>query len=122
MYWRAVVAVSLFFWVLIAQYVYRESKREGRSSPKLRGIFWGVLGVAGAVIYLVHIRERDKKRLAWLGLSILLFTVWAIGTIGLWGLGSGFYLWADLFAGIFILYWQFNLETVVPDEQPVGFP
>jgi uncharacterized membrane protein YdjX (TVP38/TMEM64 family) len=42
---------------------------------------------------------------------MLLFALWAVGTFGLWGLNGGFYLWAGLFAGAFILYWQFNLET-----------
>lgn len=106
-----------FFWALIGQYVYREAKREDRSLPKLRAIFWGILGIAGAIGYVAHIREREKKRLAWLGFAIVLFTLWVVGTIGLWGLNSGFYLWAALFTGIFILYWQFNLETVKPDEQ-----
>lgn len=61
------------FWVLIGQYAYREAKKENRSSPKLRGIFWGVFGIAGAATYLAHIQEQEKNRLAWLGFSILLF-------------------------------------------------
>lgn len=109
----------LFFWVLIGQYVYREAKKENRSSPKLRGAFWGVLGVVGAVTYLAHIRDRQKNQLAWLGVSILLFAVWAVGTFGLWGLSGGFRLWASLFAGVSILYWQFNLETVASENRPV---
>lgn len=116
MNWFPYGLVFLFFWVLIGQYVYREAKREDRSSPTLRGVFWGVYGVVGAVTYLAHIRTREKRRLAWLAFSLVLFAVWGIGTFGLWGLSSGFYLWADLFAGIFILYWQFNLETVVVED------
>ncbi|WP_345890570.1 hypothetical protein [Halorhabdus amylolytica] len=119
MYWIAVGLVCLFFWALIGKYVYREAEREDRPSPKLRAVFWGILGIAGAIIYVAHIREREKKRLAWLGFAIILFTLWAIGTVGLWGLSSGFYLWADLFVGMFVLYWQFNLETVKPDEQAI---
>jgi hypothetical protein len=42
---------------------------------------------------------------------MVLFALWAVGTFGLWGLNGGFYLWAGLFAGAFILYWQFILET-----------
>lgn len=118
--WFTAGVMVLFFWVLIGQYVYREANKENRSSPKLRGIFWGVLGVVGAVTYLTHIRDRKKNRLAWLGVSILLFTLWAAGMFGLWGLKGGFRLWAGLFAGVFILYWQFNLETVASEHRPVS--
>lgn len=120
MEWFSAGVLVLFFWVLIGQYVYREANKENRSSPKLRGIFWGVLGVVGAVTYLTHIREREKNRVAWLGVSILLFMLWAVGTFGLWGLNGGFHLWAGLFAGVFILYWQFNLETVDPENRLVS--
>jgi hypothetical protein len=110
MAWLAEGLVSLFFLVLIGQYTYREAKREGRSSPELRGVFWIAFGVVGVVRYLVHIQEQDPKRLGWVGLSVVLFTLWAIGTLGLWGLRGGFYLWGGLFAGFFVIYWQFNLE------------
>jgi hypothetical protein len=120
MEWFSAGVLVLFFWVLIGQYVYREANKENRLSPKLRGIFWGVLGVVGAVTYLTHIREREKNRVAWLGVSILLFMLWAVGTFGLWGLKGGFHLWAGLFAGVFILYWQFNLETVDPENRLVS--
>ena len=112
--------VVLFFWVLIGQYVYREAKDEKRSLPKLRGLFWGVLGVVGAVAYLTHIEKRETDRLAWLGFSILLFSLWAVGTVGLWGLNSGFYLWAALFAGVFVLYWQFSLEPNESGNMPAA--
>lgn len=120
MAWFPVWSVILFFWVLIGHYVYREAKKENRSSPRLRGLFWGVIGVVGAVVYLAHIRDRDKDQLVWLSFAVVLFVVWAIGTFGLWGLSSGFYLWADFFAGVFILYWQFNLETVSFEDQLVN--
>jgi hypothetical protein len=110
----------LLFWALIGQYVYQEANKENRKSPKIRGLFWGVLGVVGAVTYLTHIRERENDRLAWLGVSILLFTLWAAGTFGLWGLKGGFHLWAGLFAGVFILYWQFNPERVYSETRPVS--
>lgn len=118
MNWFTVGLVFLFFWALIGQYVYREAKKESRSSPKMRGVFWGVIGVVGAIIYLIHIREHEKRRLSWLGFSVLLFTLWAIGTAGLWGLRGGFRLWAALFTGVFILYWQFNLETTKLETAP----
>ena len=110
MAWLTQGLVSLFFLVLIGQYAYREAKREKRSSPRLRGVFWVVFGIGGAVTHLVHIQERDWKQVGWMGFSILLFAVWAIGTFGLWGLNGGFHLWGGLFAGLFVLYWQFSLE------------
>ncbi|MFC7029349.1 hypothetical protein ACFQH8_21555 [Halomicroarcula sp. GCM10025710] len=81
MAWVAEGLVSLFFLVLIGQYTYREAKKEGRSSPELRGVFWIAFGVVGVVRYLVHLQERDPKGLAWVGLSGLLFALWAIGTL-----------------------------------------
>ncbi len=58
--WFTAGVMVLFFWVLIGQYVYREANKENRSSPKLQGIFWGVLGVVGAVTYLTHIPEARQ--------------------------------------------------------------
>lgn len=104
--------VFLFFWVLIGQYAYREARRGRRPSPKLRGLCWAMFGLVGAVVYLVRIREREMGRLAWLGFSILLFAVWATATIGRGALDRAFHAWAALFAGLLILYWQFDLETV----------
>lgn len=111
MEWLPVALVVLFFWVLVGQYAYREARREDRSSPVLRGVLWWLFGVVGAVEYLVRVRDRERTRLPWLGLSALLFALWAVGTFGLWGLSGGFYLWGGLFAGLFVLYWQFDLET-----------
>ncbi|ADJ14767.1 hypothetical protein [Halalkalicoccus jeotgali] len=110
MAWMAQGLVLLFFLVLTGQYAYREAKRENRSSPRLRGIFWIVFGIRGAVTYLVQIQKREWKRLGWIGFSLLLFAVWAVGTFGFWGLSGGFHLWGGLFAGLLVLYWQFNLE------------
>ena len=100
----------LFFWTLIGQYAYREAKKEGRSSPKLRGLCWGVLGVVGVVNYLRRGGNRTK-RLAWLGFSVLLFGVWAIEPV-VQGEPAGWYAWAGFYCGLFVLYWQFDLETV----------
>ena len=108
--WITTGVVFLFFWILIGQYAYREAKGEGRTVPKLRGIFWGVFGIVGAVSYLIYVREREPNQIAWLGFSILLFTMWTVGFLGLWGLNSGFHLWAGLFAGVFILYWRFDIN------------
>ena len=109
--WITTGVVFLFFWILIGQYAYREAKGEGRTVPKLRGIFWAMFGIVGAFSYLIHVRERETNQLAWMGFSILLVTMWAVGTLGLWGLNSGFYLWAGLFVGVFILYWRFSIKS-----------
>ena len=118
--WVPEGVVFLFFWVLIGQYVYREADRVSRSSPILRGIFWAAFGIIGTLTYLAHLQGREKSRLGWLGLSLVLFALWAIGTVGLWGLNGGFYLWAGLFAGAFILYWQFILETEIVTQSYTG--
>jgi len=110
MAWLAEGLVSLFFLTLIGQYTYREAKRRDRSSPELRGVFWIVFGVVGVVRYLIDIQEQDTKRLGWVVVSALLCVLWIVGTLGLWGLRSGFYLWGGLFAGFFVLYWQFSLK------------
>jgi len=99
----------LFFWALIGQYVYREATRENRSSPKRRGLYWGVRGVRGALTYLVTIRERDRARLAWLVFSSLLVLFWA-GDALIDRELPGWYAWAGFYSALFILYWQFDLE------------
>ncbi|WP_049998579.1 hypothetical protein [Halococcus sediminicola] len=101
----------LFFWTLIGQYVYREAKREQRSSPQLRGLGWGVLGIIGVFGYLANIKTGEKNRLWWLGLSLLLFVFWAAEPLIQQG-PPGWYAWAGFYAGLFILYWQFDLEPL----------
>jgi len=113
MNWIRSALIFLFFWTLIGQYVYRKANEQNRSSPELRGIFWGLIGVLGAAAYLLHIRDNQKNRLVWIGVSVLLFTVWAVGTAGFWGVNGGFRLWAALSASVFILYWQFDIGTGV---------
>ena len=103
--------IFLFFWTLIGQYVYREAKKEQRSSPQLRGLGWGVLGVIGVFDYLANIREEEKSRLRWLGFSLLLFVFWATEPL-IQQRPPGWYAWAGFYAGLFILYWQFNLELL----------
>ena len=109
--------LTLFFWGLIGVYVYREAKKERRSSPVRRGLGWGVMGLVGAVDYLVRSRERRKDRLAWLTLSVLLVGFWALATIGRGDLDRAFHAWAALFAGLFVLYWQFDVERVGGAEE-----
>ena len=103
----------LFFWTLIGQYTYREAKKEQRSSPRLRGLGWGVIGIIGVIDYLANIRGKEKSRLGWLGFSLLLFVFWAAEPLIQQG-PPGWYGWAGFYAGLFILYWQFSLE--LPDD------
>lgn len=63
-------ALFLFFWTLIGQYVYREAKKEQRSSPRLRGLGWGVLGVIGVFDYLANIRTEGKEPSGVVGIFI----------------------------------------------------
>jgi hypothetical protein len=108
-------ALFLFFWTLIGQYVYREAKKEQRSSPRLRGLGWGVLGVIGVFGYLANIRTAEKNRLGWLGLSLVLFVFWATEPLIQQG-PPGWYAWAGFYTGLLILYWQFNLELLDNSE------
>jgi hypothetical protein len=124
MEWSAVVSGEflsvglsfLFFWTLIGQYVYREAKKEGRSSPKRRGLCWGILGVVGVVNYLRR-GSNQAKRPAWLGFALLLFAFWAIEPV-IQAEPAGWYAWAGFYSGLLVLYWQFDLETL--DESGRG--
>lgn len=107
--WITTGLVFLFFWTLIGLYVYREAEKEQRSSPKLRGLCWGILGISGVFKYIFHIRNRNKGRLAWLCFSLLLFAFWMIEPI-IQQESAGWYAWAGFYTALFILYWQFNLE------------
>ena len=114
--WMADGLVVLFFWGLIGQYVYREAIKESRSSPVLRAVFWGVFGSLGAIT-LLRGNDYEKTRLGWLGFSMVLIVLWAVGSFDLWGLNGGYYLWASLFASGYILYWQFDLEIGENSQQ-----
>jgi hypothetical protein len=105
--------VFLFFWTLIGQYVYREAARGNRSSPKRRGLYWGVRGVRGALTYLGTSRERERTRWAWMEFSALLILFWAGDALINQDL-PGWYAWAGFYSALFILYWQFDLE--MPNE------
>ncbi|MFH5797244.1 hypothetical protein [Haladaptatus sp. CMAA 1911] len=100
----------VFFWAIIGVYIYREAKKERRSSPKLRGFGWGVFALIGVVKYLIHLPESDKSRTKWLALALACFVFWGIGTFGLQELAA-WYPWAAFYAGLFILYVKFDLAT-----------
>ena len=42
----------LIFWPTVGYYVYTDSKKRDLSSPKIRGIGYGFLGITGLVIYV----------------------------------------------------------------------
>lgn len=108
--WFTVGALFLLFSVPFSLYVYREAKRENRSSPKLRGIGWGVMGIIGAYTYLTRTQNREQSRLIWFGISTYMIAVWTVGALGLWGWSPGIRHWLGLLLGLFVLYWQFELD------------
>jgi hypothetical protein len=42
----------LVFWPTVGYYIYRDATRRNLSSPTVRGIVYGVLGILGLAIYL----------------------------------------------------------------------
>lgn len=51
----ALVRIGLYlliFWPIVGYYVYQDSKKRGYSSPRVRGVALGVLGILGLLIHL----------------------------------------------------------------------
>lgn len=51
------VRVSLYllvFWPTVGYYVYRDAAKRNLSSPKVRGIVYGFLGILGLFIYMAQ--------------------------------------------------------------------
>ena len=42
----------LIFWPTVGYYVYRDATKRDLSSPKLRGVVYGFLGILGLLVYL----------------------------------------------------------------------
>lgn len=42
----------LIFWPTVGYYVYRDTTKRDLSSPKLRGVTYGFLGILGLLIYM----------------------------------------------------------------------
>lgn len=104
-------------WLLVGfGWIYRDAKQRESSSPTWRAIGWGWFGVTGLISYLLSDREMDRSQLLWLGGSILLFVLGATLIIGSqrWP-DRG---WALFIAGLYVLYWQYSLDTVggAPDR------
>ncbi|ELZ56211.1 MULTISPECIES: hypothetical protein [Halorubrum] len=49
----------LVFWPTIGYYVYSDSEKRGFSSPRLRGVVLGFLGIPGLLVHLSLVRRRD---------------------------------------------------------------
>ncbi|WP_254538598.1 hypothetical protein [Halomarina litorea] len=61
-YYGLFVRVGLYlliFWPTVGYYVYRDSTKRGLSSPKLRGVVYGVFGILGLLVYLAQ-KQREK--------------------------------------------------------------
>ena len=48
----------LIFWPTVGYYVYQDSKNRGHSSPHIRGLTYGFLGVIGLFVYLT---QKDRN-------------------------------------------------------------
>lgn len=48
----------LVFWPTVGYYVYRDATKRDLSSPKLRGVAYGLLGALGLLIYLSQKARR----------------------------------------------------------------
>ena len=44
----------LIFWPTVGYYVHEDAKKRGLSSPTLRGIAYGFLGILGLLLYLAQ--------------------------------------------------------------------
>jgi len=53
----------LIFWPTIGYYIYRDATKRNLSSPKIRGIAYGILGIIGLVIYVSQ-KERAEANSA----------------------------------------------------------
>lgn len=49
----------LIFWPTVGYYVYRDATKHNLSSPKVRGIAYGFLGILGLFIYMAQ-KERTE--------------------------------------------------------------
>jgi len=53
----------LIFWPTIGYYIYRDATKRNLSSPKIRGIAYGISGIIGLVIYVSQ-KERAEANYA----------------------------------------------------------
>ena len=49
----------LVFWPTVGYYVYSDSEKKELSSPRLRGLVLGFLGIIGLLIHLGLVQRRD---------------------------------------------------------------
>jgi len=49
----------LIFWPTVGYYVYSDSEKKELSSPRLRGLILGFLGIIGLLIHLALVQRRE---------------------------------------------------------------
>jgi hypothetical protein len=49
----------LVFWPTVGYYVYSDSEKRGFSSPRLRGVILGFLGILGLLVHLYIVQRQD---------------------------------------------------------------
>jgi hypothetical protein len=49
----------LIFWPTVGYYVYSDSEKRGFSSPRLRGVVFGFLGLLGSLVHLYIVQRQD---------------------------------------------------------------
>jgi hypothetical protein len=49
----------LIFWPTVGYYVYSDSEKRELSSPRLRGLVLGFLGIVGLLIHLSLVQRQD---------------------------------------------------------------
>jgi hypothetical protein len=49
----------LVFWPTVGYYVYSDSEKRGFSTPRLRGVIFGFLGILGLLIHLYILERQD---------------------------------------------------------------
>jgi hypothetical protein len=49
----------LIFWPTVGYYVYSDSEKRGFSSPRLRGVVFGFLGLLGLLVHLYIVQRQD---------------------------------------------------------------
>jgi hypothetical protein len=51
----------LIFWPTVGYYMYQDSKKRGRSSPRLRGVIYGFFGILGLIAYISRKGGSDSS-------------------------------------------------------------
>jgi hypothetical protein len=111
-----VVTITLvfgFFWSLFGWYAYREAKESDRSSPELRGVGWGVIGVLGVLQRFLFERTVDRHDVGWVALVLALLGFWVAVAVSQGP--PGWYAWVGFYAALLIAYFKFGLDVLPGD-------